>query len=61
MDFGSVTGYNPLSLGKKERVARDLGFTADQAVALQKVAYDELSARAGYTPLKTFEAKVNKE
>jgi hypothetical protein len=55
MDFGSVTGLDPLSLGKKERVAIDLGFTADQAVALQKVAHDELSARAGFPPLKAFE------
>ena len=58
MDFGSVTGYDPLSLGKKERVAKDLGFTADQAAALQKVAHDELVARKGYAPLKAFSVKV---
>ena len=57
MDFGSVTGYDPLSLGKKERVAKDLGFTAEQAVALQKVAHDELSARVGISKLKAFKVE----
>ena len=57
MDFGSVTGYDPLSLGKKERVAKDLGFTEDQTAALQKVAQEELSARKGYAPLKAFVVK----
>lgn len=57
MDFGSVTGYDPLCLGKKERVAIELGFSAEQAVALQKVAHDELSARDGVALLKTFTVK----
>ena len=59
MDFGSVTGYDPLSLGKKERAAIELGFSSDQATALQRVAHDELSARVGAPPLKTFNIKID--
>ena len=59
MDFGAVTGYDPLALGKNERVALELGFSTAQAVALQQVAHDELSSRVGFAPLKTFHVKVD--
>jgi len=54
MDFGNVTGLDPLSFGKKERAAIELGFSADQTIALQQVAHDELGARVGAAPLKPF-------
>ena len=54
MDLGSVTGLDPLSLGKKDRVAIELGFSSAQAVSLQQVAHDELSARQGFDSLKAF-------
>jgi len=43
--FGKVTGRDPLSLGPKERVARDFGFSRKQTIALQQVAHDELAAQ----------------
>ncbi|MBN9544075.1 MAG: PEP-CTERM sorting domain-containing protein [Alphaproteobacteria bacterium] len=43
--FGKVTGLDPLSLGPKERVARDFGFSPRQTTALQQVAHDELAAQ----------------
>ena len=61
MDFGSVTGYDPLYFGKNDRVAIELGFSSAQAVALQQVAHDELSSREGSAPLKTFIFKVDKD
>ncbi|MBB5729079.1 PEP-CTERM sorting domain-containing protein [Sphingomonas prati] len=42
--FGSVTGRDPMSLGRGERAAADLGLSPDQAVALQRVAHDRLAA-----------------
>lgn len=45
MIFGKVTGQDPLSLGPKERVARDFGFSQRQAMALQQVAHDELATQ----------------
>ena len=57
MDFGSVTGLDPQCLGKKESAATELGFTAEQTVALQKVAHDELAARKGFPSLKSFKAR----
>jgi hypothetical protein len=44
MIFGDLTGLDPRSLGKSERCAFELGLSQEQAVALQKVAYDQLSA-----------------
>ena len=41
--FGNVTGVDPLSLGANERVARDYGFTAEQTLALQRVAHGRVS------------------
>ncbi len=52
--FGDLTGLDPRSLGKSERTALELGMSADQAVALQQVAFDELAATKGRAPLKTF-------
>lgn len=52
--FGDLTGLDPRSLGKTERAANDLGFSATQAAALQQVAFDELSATPGRAPLKAF-------
>jgi len=43
MVFGQVTGLDPLSLGANEYVARDLGFTTAQAIALQRIAHDQLA------------------
>lgn len=42
--FGRVTGKDPLLLGDSETVAEDMGFSAEQAKALQQVAHDELAA-----------------
>jgi hypothetical protein len=42
--FGSVTARDPRSLGAGECAAADLGITPTQAAALQKVAYEQLSA-----------------
>ena len=39
---------------KTERAAADLGFSATQAVALQQVAYDELSATPHRPALQAF-------
>ena len=41
--FGRVTGVDPRSLGRKERAADELGLSPDQAVALQRVAHDQLA------------------
>ena len=45
LDFASVTGKDPLSLGKTETVADDMGFSPAQTTALQQLAHDELAAR----------------
>jgi hypothetical protein len=42
--FGNVTGVDPLTLGRGECSAYELGMSADQAEALQQVAHDELVA-----------------
>lgn len=52
--FGDLTGLDPRVLGRRERAAVDLGFSATQAEALQRVAFEELSATAGRPPLRTF-------
>jgi hypothetical protein len=54
MIFGDVTGLDPRSLGKTERTALELGLSADQAEALQKIAFEELAATKGRAPLKPF-------
>ena len=47
MDFGRITGRDPVSLGDRETVADDLGFSRPQTHALQQIAHDELAARQG--------------
>ncbi|MEI6644789.1 MAG: DUF4886 domain-containing protein [bacterium] len=44
MIFGDLTGLDPRSLGRNERAALELGFSPEQTSALQKIAFDELSA-----------------
>jgi hypothetical protein len=36
--FGKITDYNPYRLGAGEVAARDLGISASEAVALQRIA-----------------------
>jgi hypothetical protein len=43
--FGSLTGLDPARLGASEVAARDLGISSQDALALQRVASDQL----GYT------------
>ena len=43
--FAKVTGRDPLSLGPKEIVADDFGFSPEQATALQRIAHDELAVQ----------------
>ena len=42
--FGRVTGVDPLTLGAGERAADELGIAPLQALALQRVAHDQLAA-----------------
>lgn len=42
MDFGSITGRDPRSLGKHETAADELGLSPEQARALQEIAYQQL-------------------
>jgi hypothetical protein len=44
MVFAKATGKDPLSLGDKETVADDMGFSKAQTHGLQQVAHDELLA-----------------
>ena len=45
LDFGKVTGRDPMSLAAIDNVAEDLGISRAQAGALQKVAHDALTAQ----------------
>ena len=45
MVFGKVTGKDPLSLGDREQVAGDFGFSPTQTHALQQIAHDQLTAQ----------------
>lgn len=40
--FGAVTGIDPRTLGRAERAADELGLSPDLAVALQRVAHEQL-------------------
>ncbi len=42
--FGRITGVDPLTLGKDETAADELGVSPTQATALQRVAHDQLAA-----------------
>lgn len=44
--FGELTGLDPAMLGGAERAARDLGISARDALALQRVASDQLGFAA---------------
>jgi hypothetical protein len=44
VDFGQLTGRDPLSLGNREHTAMDLGLSPTQVHALEQVAHDELVA-----------------
>jgi len=43
MDFGKLTGHDPLELDRKDRVAEALGISPQQAHALMQVAHDTLN------------------
>jgi hypothetical protein len=44
MDFGRITGHDPLELKGKDRVAEALGISPAQSTALMQVAHDTLAA-----------------
>jgi hypothetical protein len=46
VEFGVITGKDPLSLGPRETAAMELGISPAQATALQQVAHDQLAAEA---------------
>jgi hypothetical protein len=45
MDFGRITGHDPLELDGKDRVAEALGISPQQSRALMQVAHDTLGAQ----------------
>ena len=45
MDFGKLTGHDPLELDGKDRVAEALGISLQQSHALMQVAHDTLEAQ----------------
>jgi len=44
VEFGAITGKDPLSLGPRETAAQELGISPAQATALQQIAHDQLAA-----------------
>ena len=44
IEFGAITGKDPLSLGPKETAAQELGISPAQATTLQQIAHDQLAA-----------------
>ena len=44
--FGNITGLDPRSLGANELAAQSLGISADDAVAMQNLAYQTLAVAA---------------
>jgi len=44
VEFGAITGKDPLSLGPRETAAMELGFSPAQATTLQQIAHDQLAA-----------------
>jgi hypothetical protein len=46
VQFGTITGLDPLSLGANEQAAADLGISAVDALTLQRVASQELAIAA---------------
>jgi hypothetical protein len=45
MDFGRLTGLDPLALSGKDKVAEDIGISPAQAKALMQVAHDTLASK----------------
>jgi hypothetical protein len=52
--FGAVTGRDPRSFGGEEACARELGILSPEAVAMQRIAYDQLTAN-GSKSLQPFQ------
>jgi len=46
VQFGTITGLSPLSLGADEQAAKDLGISSADALTLQRVAAQELAIAA---------------
>jgi len=46
VQFGVITGLDPLSLGADEQAARDLGISSADALTLQRIAAQELAIAA---------------
>lgn len=46
VQFGTITGLSPLSLGADEQAARDLGISVADALTLQRVAAQQLAIAA---------------
>jgi hypothetical protein len=44
VEFGAITGKDPLSLGPRETAAQELGMSPAQATTLQQIAHDQLAA-----------------
>lgn len=55
--FGEITGFDPRSLGERERAAFELGISRHHAAALQQVAFDELEAQNPDRRLRQFDSK----
>ncbi len=49
--FGSVTGHDPRSLGREEQAAAQLGISPDQALALQRIAFETLASERTKTAI----------
>ncbi len=45
--FGALTGRDPVSLGREEKAAMELGISPDQAMQLQQIAHTQLVADHG--------------
>jgi hypothetical protein len=41
--FAVVTGQDPRALGSREQAAKDLGISAEQSVAMQQVAFEQIA------------------
>ncbi|MBC7416100.1 MAG: hypothetical protein H7327_14325 [Herminiimonas sp.] len=50
VQFGTITGRDPLTLGAGETAARDLGITPAQTQTLQRIASEQLAAASGTMP-----------
>jgi hypothetical protein len=48
--FGAITGLDPRSLGGNECSGHELGFSRQQVIALQQVAFEQLASTGAVTP-----------